>query len=170
MRVKAGALQMLEASSQPEVRAQVQHHIHSSTKKIEQIRLEIQNLESPSTVEKEGEKGKEQEAQQAVVQLESSEFDFNGHSMNSCHPDRLRVSCVVCCRDSLSLSWLQCSTCGIYCHKECHGLLPVSCMEAESLARVLPVYFMAGSKDECRKWIQAIHSYRRMWLDQSKLQ
>jgi hypothetical protein len=59
-----------------------------------------------------------------------------------------------------------CNQCGLCCHKECYGMVPVTCGEVEILKNQLPQYFVAPNRDECKKWIKMIDSTRRAWLNQ----
>lgn len=148
LRIRDGAKQMVTAAEKEETRTQAQYHLEAAERKIEALEMQIAGMEGGG---------------QAIIEENLS--DFHGHIMETL-PVNLGKSCEVCCKDNWSNSFIVCTQCGLCCHRECHGMVPVTCIEVEMLLRELPVYFLSSSREECRRWIHAIDAHRRSWLSQ----
>lgn len=164
-RVKNGASQMLQITtnsvkitSNPSVSAQLSYHVEASNKKIMSLQKQL-NLISAE----DGSGHRLDPEEENTESIEMSK-DYNGHVMATCTDYKPMRTCQVCCGDEWSGSFVECANCELCCHRECHGLVPVTCSESHALQNVKPIYFMASSRDECIEWVKTIDASRRSWL------
>ncbi|KAJ3086228.1 hypothetical protein HK102_013395 [Quaeritorhiza haematococci] len=65
------------------------------------------------------------------------------------------------CREPLwGSSSLECTVCKFICHRNCKQLITISCSDWINLSFNKPMYFMAASPTDCKKWLAGLAYYR----------
>ncbi len=160
-------------------RSQIAMHVENSKRKVEMLTSQIGSL-----------KGALLTGGKTAHYTEDCNVDHGGHVMrplkgddgrpgdvddrynDRCSPlsgrsafeGDLRICQMCMASDGWSGSFVICDRCGVICHRECHSLLLVTCREVVELQDSPPTYFMAPSRDECKRWIDAIEDVRRRVL------
>lgn len=143
IKVRDGAVQMSTIANDT-TRAQLHSHIEAANRTIKSLEAQIETMSFRDVAELEG---------------QPPSTSLLGHDMHNCIVDA--QECQVCCRDNWSTSYVECNSCRLVCHRECRSMVSVTCGEVESLANILPIYFMATNREECKKWIQILESCKQ---------
>lgn len=167
LKLRAGAMHMLDAAASylrgdpgaPDAvarraqavvaHAQLAFHVAASDRKVEALRAALAGLSCPGA------------GALPAQTLRALTRDPSGHALapaGAYHPMR---ACAVCAGDALPTDFCECAACGLHVHRECRGLLTVSCAEALALRDVAPRYFMAASPADARHWVRVLDAARR---------
>lgn len=160
IRLRDAARQMLSVTTcGKDHQNNIQNHIETAEHRIAEIQTQLESLQLSLS-----EKGGDQAASTTttIIAEEGLVTDYKGHFMEAV-PGGTVGKCDVCCQNNWSQSYLVCQQCNLCCHRQCHSFIPVTCDEVEQLATILPLYFLATSKEEVRRWIQALDMARQNW-------